>query len=153
VRLARIAARQHAVVSRRQLVAIGIDDAAIRRRVARGNLHRLYAGVYSVGHVPLTQKARWMAAVIACGQGAALSHFDAAVLWGFYNLLGRLIHVTVKWQRSIDGLTIHRTRRLDSDEVTTKHGIPVTRSTNASSTSTPSMQPLNDRMAADDLRP
>jgi hypothetical protein len=126
VRLARIAARQHGVVSRRQLLAIGIGDDAVRRRVARGYLHRLHAGVYSVGHVPLTQKARWMAAVIACGQGAALSHFDAAVLWGFHNVLGRLIHVTVRWQRSIDGLIVHRTRRLDPDEVTTKHAIPVT---------------------------
>jgi hypothetical protein len=103
-----------------------MSDRTIGRRVVEGRLHRVYAGVYAVGHVPLTQKARWMAAVIACGQGAALSHLDAAVLWGFYNLLGRLIHVTVKWQRSIDGLIVHRTRRLDPDEVTTKDGIPVT---------------------------
>ena len=67
-----------------------------------------------------------MAAVIACGQGAVLSHLDAAVLWGFYDLLGRFVHVTVKWQRSIEGLVLHRTRRLDPDEVTKKDGIPVT---------------------------
>jgi very-short-patch-repair endonuclease len=69
-----------------------------------------------------------MAAVVACGQGAVLSHFDAAVLWGFYDLdrLGPLVHVTVKWQRSIDGLVVHRTRRQDADEVTTQNGIPVT---------------------------
>jgi hypothetical protein len=67
-----------------------------------------------------------MAAVVACGQGAVLSHLDAAVLWGFWNRLGPRIHVTVKWQRSIEGLILHRTRRLDADEVTVKNGIPVT---------------------------
>ena len=67
-----------------------------------------------------------MAAVVACGQGAVLSQLDAAVLWGFWNRLGPRIHVTVKWQRSVNGLILHRTRRLDKDEVTTKNGIPVT---------------------------
>jgi very-short-patch-repair endonuclease len=126
VRLARIAARQHGVVSRRQLIAIGVDDDGIRVRVARGGLHKLYSGVYAVGHVPRTREARWMAAVVACGQGAFLSHLDAAALWGFYYGLGPRVHVTVKWQRSIDGLILHRTRRLDPDETTTRNGIPVT---------------------------
>ena len=114
------------MVSRRQLVAIGIDDDAIRRRVARCRLHRVHRGVFAVGHAPLAREARWMAAVIACGQGAVLSHLDAAVLWGFYNRLGPRIHVTVKWQRSVQGLALHRTRRLDPEEVTTQDGIPVT---------------------------
>jgi hypothetical protein len=126
VRVARIAAKQHGVVSRRQLVAIGTSDRTIGRRIAEGRLHRVHAGVYAVGHPPLTQEARWMAAVIACGQGAVLSHLDAAVLWGFYERLGPRVHVTVKWQRSIDGLILHRTRRLDPDETTTRNGIPVT---------------------------
>ena len=126
MRLARIAAKQHGVVSRRQLLAIGIDDDAIRVRVARGGLHRLYAGVYAVGHLPRTRDARWMAAVVACGQGAFLSHPDAAVLWGFYDRIGPRIHVTVKWRRSVEGLVLHRTRRLDPDEMTTRNGIPVT---------------------------
>jgi hypothetical protein len=55
-----------------------------------------------------------------------LSHVDAAALWGFYDRLGPRIHVTVKWHRIIDGLILHRTRRLDPDEVTKKDGIPVT---------------------------
>jgi hypothetical protein len=67
-----------------------------------------------------------MAAVVACGQGAVLSHLDAAVLWGFWNRLGALIHVTVRWRRSVNGLILHRTRRLDPDEVTVRNGIPVT---------------------------
>jgi very-short-patch-repair endonuclease len=113
-------------VSRRQLVAIGLSDRTIGRRVVEGRLHRLFLGVYAVGHPRLTQEGRWMAAVVACGQGAVLSHLDAAVLWGFYDRLGTLVHVTVKWRRSVQGLAIHRTRRLDPDETTIKNGIPVT---------------------------
>jgi hypothetical protein len=67
-----------------------------------------------------------MAAVVACGQAAVLSHLDAAVLWGFYDGTGPRIHVTVKWRRTVEGLVLHRTRRLDPDEVTTRNGIPVT---------------------------
>ena len=126
VRLAQIAAKQHGVVSRRQLRAIGLDDAAIRRRLVRGYLHRVYTGVYAFGNPQLTQEGRWMAAVIGCGQGSVLSHIDAAVLWGFYDRVGRRVHVTVRSHRSVDGLIVHRTRRLDPDEVTTRHGIPVT---------------------------
>ncbi len=126
MRLARIAAKQHGVVSRRQLVAIGLSDRTIGRRVAEGRLHRVYAGVYAVGHPRLTQAGRWMAAVVACGRGAVLSHLDAAVLWGFYDRLGALVHVTVKWHRSVKGLAIHRTRCLDPVDVTVKNGIPVT---------------------------
>ena len=67
-----------------------------------------------------------MAAVIACGQVAWLSYLDAAVLWDFYEATSPRIHVTVKWQRSVQGLILHRTRRIDPDEVTAKKGIPVT---------------------------
>jgi Protein of unknown function (DUF559) len=86
----------------------------------------VHAGVYAVGHARLTQEGRWMAAVVACGQGSVLSHLDAAVLWGFYDRPGRRIHVTVAAHRKVDGLILHRTRRLDQDEITTKNGIPVT---------------------------
>ena len=86
----------------------------------------MYTGVYAVGHPQLTQKGWWMAAVIACGQGAVLSHLDAAVLWGFYERKGPRVHVTVKSHRNVEGLILHRTRRLDPDEVTKKDGIPVT---------------------------
>jgi predicted transcriptional regulator of viral defense system len=113
-------------VSRRQLVALGLSDRTIGRRVVEGRLHRLYLGVYAVGHPRLTREGRWMAAVVACGQSAVLSHLDAAVLWGFYDRLGTLVHVTVKWHRSVEGLAIHRTRRLDPNESTVKNGIPVT---------------------------
>src|SRR4051812_38001013 len=103
-----------------------MSDRTIGRRVTQGRLHRIFTGVYAVGHPALTREARWMAAVAACGQGAWLSHFDSAVLWEFQDRLGPRVHVTVRWQRSIDGLIVHRTRRLDPDEVTRRKGIPVT---------------------------
>src|SRR3954466_1861865 len=124
--MARIAARQHGLVGRRQLVAIGMSDRGIARRVARGRLHRMHAGVYTVGPPRLTQKERWMAAVIAGGQGARLSHVDAASLWGFYEARAAAVHVTVLHRRRVNGIILHRTRRLDPTDVTERHGIPVT---------------------------
>jgi predicted transcriptional regulator of viral defense system len=126
VRLGAPAGRQHGVVSRPQLLAIGIDDAGIKRRVAQGRLYRLHRGVYAVGHRHETAEARWMAAVAACGQGTVLSHLDAAALWKIYNGTGARVHVTVRWSRRVDGLWIHRARRLDPEDVTVKDGIPVT---------------------------
>jgi very-short-patch-repair endonuclease len=67
-----------------------------------------------------------MAAVVACGQGAVLSHLDAATLWGFHDGRGARVHVTAKWHRKVEGLNLHRTRRLDPHETTEKNGIPVT---------------------------
>src|SRR5690606_7261596 len=80
--VARIAARQHGVISVRQLHAAGLDSAAIARRVTRGLLHRIHRGVYAVGHRGLTARGRWKAATLACGEGAVLSHRSAAELWG-----------------------------------------------------------------------
>jgi hypothetical protein len=107
-------------------MAIGIDDSGIRRRVAQGRLHRVHQGVYAVGHPTLTAEARWMAAVIACGQGAVLSHLDAAALWRIYKGTGARVHVTVASSRRAAGLWVHRARRLHLEDVTVKEGIPVT---------------------------
>lgn len=67
-----------------------------------------------------------MAAVAACGQGAVLSHLDAAALWQIYDGTGARVHVTVGSSRRADGIWVHRARRLDPDDVTVKAGIPVT---------------------------
>jgi predicted transcriptional regulator of viral defense system len=80
--VAALAARQHGVVTRAQLVAFGLDDHAIGRRVRSGRLHRIHQGVYAEGHPRLTTKGRFMAAVVAYGDSAALSYRSAAVLWG-----------------------------------------------------------------------
>src|SRR5687768_3070443 len=82
VRLAARAAEQHGVVSRAQLLELGFSRRAIARRLASGRLHRRYAGVYAVGHDRLSREGRWMAAVLACGPDAVLSHRSAAALWG-----------------------------------------------------------------------
>ena len=80
--VADLAGRQHGVVARRQLEALGLGRGAIDKRVAGGRLHRLQQGVYAVGHPVLPRNGRLMAAVLACGEGAVVSHRSAAELWG-----------------------------------------------------------------------
>jgi very-short-patch-repair endonuclease len=67
-----------------------------------------------------------MAAVMACGQGAVLSHLDAAALWRIYQGIGARVHVTVGSSRRAAGLSVHRARRLHPDDVSVEDGIPVT---------------------------
>jgi len=105
--VADLARRQHGVVGRAQLRALGLSLAEIDGRVKRKRLHRVHQGVYAVGHLALTRNGRFMAAVLACGQGAALSHFSAAVLWGILDLEGA-IHVTVERQRRCRGVVVHQ---------------------------------------------
>jgi very-short-patch-repair endonuclease/predicted transcriptional regulator of viral defense system len=127
--MARIAGRQHGHVTHRQLLAVGIRGSAITRRVAAGRLVRRYRGVYAVGHVPDTPQARWIAAVMACGGGAVLSHLDAAALWRIYEWNGTTIHVTIMSRAGRTpppGIRVHRVRKLDPADVTVKDGIPVT---------------------------
>src|SRR5688572_3796345 len=81
VRVAELAHRQHGVVARRQLRDMSAGRGAIRARLYTGRLHVVHRGVYAVGHRVLTLRGRWMAAVLACGEGALLSHWDAAALW------------------------------------------------------------------------
>jgi hypothetical protein len=76
--VAELAARQHGVVARRQLVALELGHRAIDYRLAAGRLHPVHRGVFAVGHRRLTQHGLWMAAVLACGVGAVLSHRAAA---------------------------------------------------------------------------
>src|SRR5829696_875977 len=80
--IAAIAARQHGVVSYGQLRAVGLSSATVSRSAERGHIHRLHQGVYAVGHEGLSREGRWMAAVLASGAGAVLSHGAAAALWG-----------------------------------------------------------------------
>src|SRR5215213_2092555 len=79
--VAELARQQHAVVSRQQLLALGMGRRAIVGRLERGQLHEVFRGVYIVGVRRISTKGRWMAAVLAGGQGAVLSHRSAARLW------------------------------------------------------------------------
>lgn len=76
----RLAKEQHGVVARSQLIELGISEEAIRHRLARGRLHRLMRGIYAVGLPEVGEQGRWMAAVLACGPSALLSHRSAAAL-------------------------------------------------------------------------
>ena len=106
--VAELARRQHGVVARAQLVALGLSRTEIGGRVKRGWLHRVHRGVYAVGHTSLTRNGRFTAAVLACGEGAALSHFSAAVLWGMLEDRGQLIHVTAERERTCRGVVVHQ---------------------------------------------
>lgn len=125
-RAARLAAVRDGVLSIHQLRACGLEDHAVARRVRDGVLHRLYRGVYAVGHPGLTLRGRFRAAVLACGDAAVLSHFAAAVFYGFWTWQEGLIDVTIaSGTRDIDGLRVHRSRTLERD-VRVRHGMRVT---------------------------
>jgi very-short-patch-repair endonuclease len=127
-RIAALAGRQHGVVGRKQLDQLGVGKGAIERRLGRGRLHRVHRGVYSVGHPLLTREGRYMAAVLACGDGAVLSHLSAAVLWRILRKERRRVHVTVPGsggRARRNGIVVHRAA-LGEREVTKVAGIPVT---------------------------
>jgi very-short-patch-repair endonuclease len=89
-----IAARQHGVVSRAQLLDAGHDRCRIDRDVAARRLHRIHAGVYAVGHRALSDRGRWLAAVLAGGPHAVLSHRSAGALHGLPVSDNGLTHIT-----------------------------------------------------------
>jgi predicted transcriptional regulator of viral defense system len=121
-----VAARQQGVITIAQLLEAGLSHDAVAHRVRRGWLRRLHRGVYLVGplEVPLS---RPMAATLAVGPGALLSHHSAAVLWGLRQIRNGRMHVTVLARdvRS-DAINVHRIARLHPQDATRNHGIPVT---------------------------
>jgi very-short-patch-repair endonuclease len=124
--IARIAANQHGVVSLVQLERAGIHERGRLRRVQAQRLHRIHRGVYAVGHRGLSTEGIWMAAVLACGPDAVLSHTSAASLWQFLPQRG-LVHITVSGnERNRPGIRVHRSRTLFPSQVTRRAGIPVT---------------------------
>lgn len=127
--VAEIATSQHGAVSIRQLRSAGLSDDAVLGRVRAGRLHRLHRGVYAVGHVGRSYEQRWMAAVLASGQGAALSHGSAAALWQMLRPMAGLTDVTVPTHAGRvgkSGIRLHRCTTLESEQVTIHRGIPVT---------------------------
>jgi very-short-patch-repair endonuclease len=110
-RIAAVASRQYGVMTLRQLEEAGLGRRAVSARVKSGRLHRLYRGVYTVGHASLGLHSRWLAAVLACGEGAVLSHGSAAVLWGLLRPLDGPIHVSVPTTAGLKarrGIHLHR---------------------------------------------
>jgi predicted transcriptional regulator of viral defense system/very-short-patch-repair endonuclease len=126
VELAELARRQHAVVNRRQLLRMGLGRRAIERRLEAGRLHRLHDGVYAVGHRLIPRDGWLMAAVLASGPEAVLSHRSAAALWGLRGYPEGAVHVTVP-RKSTSSKQIRRhVSRVPGDERAAREGIPVT---------------------------
>jgi very-short-patch-repair endonuclease len=125
LRLAELARRQHGVVSHGQLIDLGLGKSAIGAWAKRGRLHRVHRGVYALRYPHLTRNGRFLAAVLACGDGAALSHFSAAVLWGMLNDGGGNIHVTADTRRRCPGVIVHESEL--AEDITKRAGIPVTK--------------------------
>jgi very-short-patch-repair endonuclease len=127
-KIAELADRQHRVVAHWQLVRMGFDSGAIEARLARGRLYRVHQGVYAVGHRKLEWRGVLIAAVLACGPEAVLSHRSAARLWGIRPDNRRDVDVTVvsRGAHRRKGIHPHSVRRLDPRDITKLDGIPVT---------------------------
>jgi Transcriptional regulator, AbiEi antitoxin/REase_MTES_1575 len=126
--IARLAERQHGVVSLAQLLLLGLSRSAVAKRARQGRLTRIHRGVYAVGHGRLTLRGYWMAAVLAHGPGAVLSHRSAAALHGIRPDNRPKTDVTVPRPsaRSRSGIVVHRSTTLQPADITTIDGIPCT---------------------------
>jgi hypothetical protein len=128
--IARIAGRQHGVVTAAQLYALGIGKNGVTRRLRAGRLHRLHRSVYAVGHAAPSERQRFMGAVLACGDRAALSHQSAAYLWKFLKPEEGPVHVTspsTAGKAPKRGVVLHRSPSLGKGgERTRRELIPVT---------------------------
>src|SRR5438067_2368595 len=128
-RVAELAVEQHAVFDLDQLRALGLSVRGVQQRAGASSLHRVYHAVYSL--VPpelLNRNGRYMAAVLACGAGAVVSHRCAAVLLELRSYDGATIDITVPARsgRRHAGLRIHRSTTLTDADVTRIEGVPCT---------------------------
>jgi very-short-patch-repair endonuclease/predicted transcriptional regulator of viral defense system len=116
---------QHGVLTLGQLETLGLSPRAVRHRTASGRLKRLHTGVYATGYP--SNRSRWMAAVLACGTGALLSHRSAAALWGIADDRRRVdVAVLNRAGRSRPGIEVHRGGTLEPQDITIHDGIPCT---------------------------
>jgi predicted transcriptional regulator of viral defense system len=125
--VAALATRQYGVVAAVQLAEAGYSRASISRAVAAGRLHRLHQGVYAVGHASLSHHGRCMAAVLACGDRALVSHGSAAWLWGLSTHFPREVDVTAGVPRHQQpGIRVHSAATLNEVDEAVVDGIPTT---------------------------
>ncbi len=126
--IAATARRQHGVITHTQLCGLGLTGPAIAYRLRVGRLHRMHRGVYAVGHPALSTTGRYLAAVVAIGPGAVLSHVAAAELWGVLQPgARRAVDVTVaRHLAHRAGIRVHCVRAVNDDDRTRLEGIPIT---------------------------
>jgi hypothetical protein len=122
----RLAEGQHGVVARRQLIALGLSVGLIRGRIDSGYLLPLHRGVFAVGHGRISRRGWWIAAVLASGPGAVLSHGSAADLWSLRGSRGAPEVTRRAGGAGPPAIRIHQTRVLERNETTVEAGIPVT---------------------------
>jgi hypothetical protein len=123
LRVAKLAAGQWGVVTMAQLRECGLSRREVEVRVGQGHLHPLYRGVYAVGHHNVAQEGRFLAAVLACGPNAVLSHYSAAALHELVKWDGRPFDVSAPTKRERPRIKAHRPTEI---ERTVVKGIPVT---------------------------
>jgi len=124
-----LAAGQRTIVSRRQLLELGVSRQAIARAVGRGRLYPIHRGVYSlVTRAALPPLALEQAAILACGPSAVLSHETALALWGLWNLPLGAVQLTVVGGglRSRRDVVTHLTSSIDRRETRRRERLPVT---------------------------
>jgi very-short-patch-repair endonuclease len=122
-----IASMQWGVVSRSQLGDAGLSRDLIDHWLRAGRLQPLRRGVYAVGHAILRREGRWLAAVLACGPGAVLSHRSAAAHWALLPTSHAMVDVIASRSRANrSGIRVHRARSLDARDTTTHEAIPTT---------------------------
>jgi Transcriptional regulator, AbiEi antitoxin len=124
--IAALARKQHGYVTRGQLLGVGLGPEAIKYRIGIGRLIPVYVGVYAVGHLPVAPEARAHAAVLACGDGAVLSHGSAASLWKYAKHWTMPHEVIAASRRRRPGIKVHRATPLTRRDVTRQLGVPVT---------------------------
>jgi uncharacterized protein DUF559 len=153
-RLAEVSTRQGGIVSLDQLRGLGLSDSAAMDRAGRGGLHRVYHGVYTVGHRSIGRAALLRAANLACGDGAVISHATAAAFWGIRDRWPVSIDVIVSCEqgRKIDGIRARRCRYPDDEEITLRAGVTCTTPSRtlvdmAGSFGTPSLRRAVERAA------
>jgi very-short-patch-repair endonuclease len=126
--LGALADRQHGVVSLDQLRLAGLTGDAVRKRAALGRLHRIHRGVYAVGRGALGASGRWMAATLAYGPSALLSHRSAAALWGIHDGAGAQTDITLpsRSARARSGIEAHTSLTLTAADNASRDGIACT---------------------------
>jgi hypothetical protein len=122
--IAALADRQHGFVAHAQLLSLGLSGSAIGRRAHAERLHRRYRGVNAVGYRRVGIEGMWWAAVLAYAPDGVLSYASAGAAWAI--MRSSALHVTAtSGRKPRRGIVFHQ-RRLQTDEVTERDGLPIT---------------------------